>query len=488
MDIPAYVPSRAIIAGRLSAGDGPSLATQLDDGTALAARMGWGILRTAEEPDTTAFRRRKILLPDGRHELRVVRPVFRQILDDLASGAADGLIALDLDRALRDPRDLEDLIDVIESKRPRIPVTSVTGSLRLDNDADITMARVMTAINNKSSRDTARRVARAKLRRAMEGQFNGPTRPYGFEPGGIVHVPAECAVINEVADMILGGVSVRNIVRYLNECGVVTAEGSRWTPTGLREMMRRARNAGIAVYRDSECGPAVWAAVLPEEKWRAVVARIDDRSRTTGVKGGPAPRWLGSGIYLCHCGDVLNTNKRPGNRQVYRCRSIGQAQNTAGGHGSRDVRLLDEYVVSVIVRMLSTADAADIYAPPVATGPDTADVRAELALNRQRESDLVAAFTDGAITLSAMKDGVRRIKDRVDAAVALLASRSAISPVADLAATPDVRAGWDVLSLGTRRVIVDRLITVRVSPSSVRGRGRFDLDTIEITPKATTNG
>jgi hypothetical protein len=52
------------------------------------------------------------------------------------------LVALDLDRLARDPRDLEDLMDVVEASSPRIPVQSVTGPLRLDNNADVAMARV----------------------------------------------------------------------------------------------------------------------------------------------------------------------------------------------------------------------------------------------------------------------------------------------------------------------------------------------------------
>src|SRR6266704_2012342 len=69
---------------------------------------------------------------------------------------ADGLIALDHDRAMRDPRDLEDLIDLVEQSSPRIPIQSVTGSLRLANDGNINLARVMCAAANRAARDTAR--------------------------------------------------------------------------------------------------------------------------------------------------------------------------------------------------------------------------------------------------------------------------------------------------------------------------------------------
>ncbi|AAT90095.1 hypothetical protein Lxx24810 [Leifsonia xyli subsp. xyli str. CTCB07] len=41
----------------------------------------------------------------------MIRPKFRTMLQLLANDGGDVLIAYDLDRAVRDPRDLEDLID-----------------------------------------------------------------------------------------------------------------------------------------------------------------------------------------------------------------------------------------------------------------------------------------------------------------------------------------------------------------------------------------
>jgi len=59
----------------------------------------------------SAFKRKRIITPSGRLELRTVRPGFRSVLDDLMSGRVQAVLAEDLDRAARDPRDLEDLLD-----------------------------------------------------------------------------------------------------------------------------------------------------------------------------------------------------------------------------------------------------------------------------------------------------------------------------------------------------------------------------------------
>ena len=50
-----------------------------------------------------------------------IRPEWTAMLADLSSGARDGLIAFDLDRVARQPRDLEDLIDAVEQKKGTAP-------------------------------------------------------------------------------------------------------------------------------------------------------------------------------------------------------------------------------------------------------------------------------------------------------------------------------------------------------------------------------
>ncbi|WP_223881139.1 recombinase family protein [Nesterenkonia ebinurensis] len=111
------------------------------DCRAYAAAHGWEITAVFRENDTSAFKQRTITLPSGERVRRVIRPQFRAMLTHLADGQAQVMIAYDLDRAVRDPRDLEDLIDA--KVLAGFTVRSVTGSLRLDTDSDVAMASQM---------------------------------------------------------------------------------------------------------------------------------------------------------------------------------------------------------------------------------------------------------------------------------------------------------------------------------------------------------
>ena len=102
----------------------------------LAKSLGWSVSEVFTENNTSAYKRRKVTLPNGKVQYRVVRKVWAEMLDRLEAGDFAAVVAYDLDRAVRDPRDLEDLIDLHEQYGVQVRV--VTGSLRVDTDADVT--------------------------------------------------------------------------------------------------------------------------------------------------------------------------------------------------------------------------------------------------------------------------------------------------------------------------------------------------------------
>jgi hypothetical protein len=398
------------------------------------------------------------------------------MLDALASGAADALIAYDLDRAARDPRDLEDLIDTIESSRPRIPVESATGSLRLANDADITMARVMVAVANKSSRDTARRVAAARERQARAGKYAGGMRPFGYTSKGDELIESEAVEIRAAAEALLAGVSMRQIVASLRDRGVPTVTGAPWSMIALRAILGRARNAGLAVYKGEVTGRAQWPAILDEDTWRLVRAKLDDPSRRTSR--GNTPRWLGSLIYRCGtCGGMVTVSgtasgnhRQPG----YVCKN--------GGHVRRAALSVDEYVAAVLVARLARPDAAAILNGTASL--DTSALAREANIARDRLNQLAVLYANGDIDAAQLATASADLRQRITAADrALAAAAPGNGAIASIAGRADAAEVWAGLDLGYRRAILRTLATVTLLPGA-RGRmpdgSYFDPDSVRI--------
>lgn len=492
-------PQRALRLTRISDArdeDTKGVDAQGKDCDGRAERIGWTIGPAAThrivENDTSAFKRKKILLPDGRRELRTVRPGFRLALAMLADGRADGLIAYDLDRAVRDPRDLEDLIDVVESKFPRIPVESVTGSLRLGSDAEVTMARVMVAVANKSSRDTARRVARARQRQAEEGQWGGGKRPFGFGPDGVTVDPAEAAEIRRAGDAILAGVSLRQVTASLRERKVPTVTGAAWDTVTVRDMLLRPRNAGLMVYRanggrgpraarlytDADItGKAPWEPIIAEEAWRAVRAILTDPSRRNGP--GNVPRWLGSRIYECGvCSNgatmIVSGSTSHGYRYFrYICREVG--------HLTRAAPACDEYVGTTITDRLAQPNAADLLVPPDSGNQTAGDLRREVTALRELLNEQARLHARGVIDGQQLAAGSEELRSKLSVAESKLGAMQDMSPLADIAGRPDAAQVWGGLDLGRKRAILRAAVTVTlfpVPPERRRGGRYFDHDSV----------
>src|SRR5829696_6064809 len=486
MTVTAQTPRAAVLLTRISDarnGDTAGVTDQQADLRKRAAQLGWGVGEVIIENDTSAFKRRTVALPDGRKAERVVRPGFRRALELLQSGEADGLLALDLDRTARDPRDLEDLIDVVESRTPPIPVESVTGSLRLSNDADISMARVMVAMANKSSRETAGRVSRARLRQAEAGRpHGGGKRPFGFEADGrTVHL-AEAAEIVQAADAILAGVSLRQVTADVRRRGVPTVTGVPWTPPALRDVLLRPRNAGLMVHGGEilEGVAASWPALIPREQWEAVVAILTNPNRRTTP--GNTPRWLGSLLYRCGHPDCIEldppstlrvgTNgKRP--QPAYRC--------LTSAHLTRVALPLDAYVSAVLCARLSRADAVDLLPAKQAEGGNTEGLAAEANALRERIREAGDLWEAGVLTVAEFKQRRARLAERLADVQGKLRSASGRNPVADMVGRPDAAEVWAGLDLGRRRAILETLAVVYVLPvPRPQGRSPFNPDTVRI--------
>ena len=111
-----------------------------------------------DEPDTSAWKRKRVTNPDGSYRWEVVRPVFDGMIADLKKGYApngeqiDGIIAYDLDRLTRDHRHLEDAIDVATHYTRAF--VDITGTLDLLTQSGQDNARILVTMKGRQSADT----------------------------------------------------------------------------------------------------------------------------------------------------------------------------------------------------------------------------------------------------------------------------------------------------------------------------------------------
>lgn len=484
---PAGQKSRAVIYCRISqdrTGAGLGVDRQQEDCEALAERNGWNVVETYVDNDVSAYRKGK------------KRPDYQRMMTDLDQGTATIVIAWHTDRLHRSVTELEGYIDLCE-KRGVSTYTVQAGELDLATPTGRMVARMLGNVARYESEHKGTRVARARQQKAMAGEWAGGSRPFGWgvptgetrkqvdrKTGEEVEVPVldmtkavpeEAEALLLWTDTILSGGSIRGLVQWCADKGLTTTRGNRITHVDMRDMLMRPRNAGIAIYRGEEVGRGQWKAIVPEEKFRAVVAVLTDPSRRTTP--GAQPKWLGSMLFRCGhrggCGESVKVTQSGGRRYPsYRC--------VTGHAGGRRAELVNQYVEDTIVERLSRDDAHDLLLP----APDDVDVaglQAKSVEIHQRMRDLGGMFGGGQISMVQFTEGTDTARAQLDGVTRQLARAATRDPLVDLVGAPDVRKAWKALGLDRQRNVLRSLVEVTLTTPR-QGRmpdgGYFDYEAV----------
>ncbi len=400
------------------------------------------------------------------------------------TGRVNALLTEDLDRVVRDPRDLEDLLEACEMTGAS--ARSLSGSLTLTNggtEAERSMARVMIAMANKASADTACRVAGGRERNWGES-YQGGRRPFGYVVAKntkhlkrtLLIVPDESELIMKWTDQILNqDVSLKAILREIRQNGIPSASGGEWNGRTLKQVLTKPTVAGLAAYK-GQFKPAPWPAILERDIWERLCEKLSGPLADTSR--GNEPKWLLSGIAKCGICQDGTTVRATGSSTLhgktgYQCEKIA--------HLFRSTKYVDMLVEGVIIGHLDE-HGRDILKPPVREGLDTSKLRDEARKIRQRKATQLRLHTDGLIDDSDLARTLRDIKDRLAVIDSQLAACDEPDQLAEFRDKP-AEVVWRSLPTPRKRAIVRLLIEVVIMPTTQRGRG-FDPDSVAVTLKA----
>ena len=409
------------------------------------------------------------------------RPDYVKMLAFLRAGHAEGAYALAPTRFYRRLDDGLEFFKLIAEKGLEVE-TVKAGRYNLTT-ADGRRDALRAAVDAQhEAEQISERVRDAKADSLARGEYRGGPRPFGYEADGVTVREEEARHVRAATDAIIAGDSLRSVCRDLAAQGVQTVarrykqpdgtrgepESREWTPTELRKMLLRPRNAGLIDHKGEIVGTASWAPLVPEEKWRASKAVLERPERRTTPGSGRV--WLGTGLYQCGFTDCTETvrcstaGKGSGREHVpaYRCRT--------GGHVTRVAAPLDEHITNLVLVRLSRPDAASVLLPPARRSEDREDFAATANALRAKLESLAADYAEDLITRQQMLDGTALTRKRLEHVEALMAAQAQQSVLAGLPlGTPKVVEEWPGYHLDKQRAIVDALMTVYILPAR-RGR------------------
>lgn len=371
---------------------------------------------------------------------------------------------------------------------------------------------------NKSSEDTSRRVARAKLAEARQGGngARGGIRRFGYTPERRI-VEAEARLIREGAKRILAGESWTSVTWFYQESGIPPVRGGRWFHGTIRQLYLSPTIAGIAMYngalrKENQEGrkqspyadpeavalkdasgnyvrSTVWEPILTVADWTALVADWKRRREGLTFSAAGTRKYLLSGLLRCGrihpdgavCGRSLAgtvvASARNGNRRViYRCppRALG------GCSACISASKLDPLIEELLFAHIAANAPQDDEFPAV---PDPGDPdAAELTDVQARLSKLRTGYAQGTVTDDSMFNIVPQLETRERKLRSELAKKAKIrrGRISRAQSADDVRREWDAGDIGIRRAILSRYLKAIVVRKSALANTRLvDYSAIE---------
>ena len=238
---------------------------------------------------------------DTSASTRKPRPSYTRMLADITAGKINAIVCWHPDRLHRQPRDLEDLIDL------GVPIYTVSGDLDLTTDMGRLVARLLGSVSRGEGERKSSRQKSAAAQRAQAGRAWWPSRPFGYaDTKGTALHPEESDLVRDAYRFVQLGGTLHAIAQDWNDAGIKTPKGNVWRGAQVRQLLINPRNAARRFYDGADVGPADWPAIVDVDTWRSVVAILENPDRRSGPTRGR--KFVLSGIAVCGaCGEPLKS-------------------------------------------------------------------------------------------------------------------------------------------------------------------------------------
>lgn len=426
---------------------------QREDCLELVEQQGWTVFETYADNDTSAYKK---------------RPGYEKMLDDVRAGHIDAVVAWHPDRLYRRLTDLEGLISAIESRNV-ILRTVRAGELDLSTPTGRMLARIVGATAMAEGEVKADRWRRSWRQGREAGEYaRTGSRLFGYTHEGEL-IDYEAAIARVMAAKIREGASILGVTRWLDQQGVLTTRGSKWTPQGMKRYLTNPRVAGWSTLNGEIVAEGTHEPILDRETFEVVRALLTARTRAHI----PRKALLLGLIYCGLCGHRLITSAgRQGSRN-YRCPS--RPSMPGCGRISGKAVPIEEFIEAYAQERLADPRIRERIA---ALSVHPTEKVAEIAALDLRIRDLEARLDEPDVPVDAMLRAISRAKERRTALNEQLAAQGT-------APLPAVDAPWPE-DLMRRRSLID-LVVARVelmpaNPAWPSFKG-FDAGRVKIDPR-----
>ena len=413
-------PQRAVIVLRasLNAEDRTTLITQESEARDYCDRKGIAVVA--------------VFTDDGRsgYKAGTPRPGRDAAMAMIQRGQADLLIVWKLDRLVRNLVEFVSLWDRIQKAGAQF--VSVVEQFDTTTTMGKLMLIIVAAFAEMESEMKRDRALPFHKYRAEQGLAPGGPRPFGYDrvDGSLLVNEVESDALRSMAQMVLDGASLSEVVRSLNVLG---SRDIPVTMRGAKRMLTSPTVAGLRIHDGKEY-PGCWDAILDHDTWDKVCTVLGDPNRRTNFSDGK-PAYLLTGIMRCGtCGGTMLRKQHPAGMR-YKCKGCSNGIPMA---------VADEAVTAFLLDAISPEAWQALKEQ--GTGYDPAVIAAlEAELDMMDEMKASGELSP------------ERYRKQNAAILARMAAATNAEPL-DLPEIADLQSGWDSLSLEDQRAVISTLL------------------------------
>ncbi|MCL2798267.1 MAG: recombinase family protein [Firmicutes bacterium] len=278
------------------------------------------------------------------------RTEFLRMIEDSKRRGFAFVVVYQLDRFARNRYDSA----TYKAKLKKNGVRVLSARENITDDASgVLIEGVLESMAEYYSVELSQKIKRGFSVSASKCKYFGGSVPLGYkvnEQKEFVLDEEKAPIVQKLFEMFTNGHNYAQILRWLNERGIMTTRGKKWGSTNLHDLFGNRRYLGIYIYKGSETVGGM-PRIIDDETF-AEAQRVLARYSAAPSRGKATVDYILSAKMICgHCGTPLNgvsaTSKNKRTHYYYQC-----AKNRKTGKcGNRALRkqFLEDGVLTAIV-------------------------------------------------------------------------------------------------------------------------------------------
>ena len=484
-------------------GESENVAIQLSEGSDFVDENGGTVALTFKDNDISASKFSKKPRPD-----------YDRLIAAIKRGEVEVIVVTEMTRLYRRLEELLVLIKLAETTRLRGIWT--TDGIGYDLSTPEGIHAAIAAVNNAmlESAKISKRTKRKQKARAAAGRHHGGVRAYCYEPpiraehGNLLNrervntalVDHEVEIFKSCVNRLIHGERAMWIVRDLNERGITSAAGGKWTVGNFQRLMIKKRyvifddddteQRGICEYNGAEYR-AEWQGLITRQQHALMVAHFKRNSQPYAHGSKIGRSYLLTGLIYCGvCGAKAMGGGRFTRPEVFQRRYGCRRTNSAGesiacGKVFRGADPIDTLITEAVLERFDSPEIARVLSAPEGNQEDFDELVGKLTMLQQHRRNLVLEYGRGEHKKADYEAMLHAADDAIQETQIALGRFQNEQVASLIPADQPLRELWNEATLDWRRSVIKLLVDrVIIHPCQKQQRmwrqWKFDPERVEI--------